>query len=121
MVPNLFLLPYFLLGVAFVVIASLTARTRGPRGFVLATLTAVVILLVVGVLQERATDPDGETAMGFPILLGVLAPTLTGVTVWQLGKHQVARGIQWTLGLIAWGLGFLATEVAAVFLNWVTF
>ena len=118
MSPNLFYLAYLLLGAAFVVAASLT--TSRLRGFGLATLIAVVILLVVGVLEELAT-PDSERAMGFPILLAMLAPILTAAVVWQLSKHQAPRGVQWVLGLIAWGLGFVATGVAAVYLNWVIF
>jgi len=81
---------------------------------------AMTILLVVGVLEELAT-PDSERAMGFPILLAVLAPILTAAVVWQLGKQQAPRGVQWVLGLITWGLGFVATGVIAVYLNWIIF
>ncbi len=117
---DLFLPAYLLLGAAFVVVASLTAATPRLRGFGVATLIAVVILLVVGVLEELAT-PDSERAMGFPILLAVLAPILTAAVVWQLGKQQAPRGVQWVLGLITWGLGFVATGVIAVYLNWIIF
>jgi hypothetical protein len=111
---------YLLLGALFAFTASVILKRSGWRRLALITLSTVILLLVVGLwLQSRV--PRSETAVGLPILLAVLSPTLVAGVIFALGRRGSSIALQCLIGAFIWAVGLVITTVAAVSLNWITF
>jgi hypothetical protein len=111
---------YLLLGALFVFAASFILKRSGWRRLALITLSTILLLLVVGLWLESKA-PRSETAVGLPILLAVLSPTLAAAVIFELGRRGSSVALQCVIGSFVWAVGFVITAGAALFLNWVTF
>ena len=111
---------YLVLGALFAFVASRVLKMGGWWRIVLATASAVVLLLVAGLWLESQA-PSSERAMGFPILVALLSPSLAVAVVWIAAIRGSSMVWQWVVATFGWTAGFVVTSFAALSLNWITF
>jgi hypothetical protein len=110
--------PYLVLGLLFVAVASLAYRRGGAPLLILSGLGTTAALLAVG-LTQHAKYPSDETVQ-VPILFALVPPAISGAVIYFLARADSRIAVQWFVGALAWGTAMLVTGMVALYLNWIT-